>query len=62
MAKKSRIWNHAVFGNQDKKLLDVQNQIQKLEGKGEVTQLTEIEMSDLSNLMISQQWQISKNV
>ena len=48
VASKFRMWNMAEFGNQDMKLIQIQNDIQKMEKGEEYCQLIQQELTDLN--------------
>jgi hypothetical protein len=53
------MWNMAEFGNQDRKLIQIQNDIQKMEKREEYCQLIQQELTDLNRLN-SEHWKVSK--
>lgn len=57
----TRHWNKTVYGNQDRKLGDIQSGLKALESEGENRVLTQSEPSMLQNV-VSDQWSVSKNV
>jgi hypothetical protein len=59
LASKFRMWNMAEFGNQDRKLIQIQNDIQKMEKREEYCQLIQQELTDLNRLN-SEHWKVSK--